>query len=261
MFQSNQWWFSFSTGAVRTGGWCCCFWFVMLFGHSTGAIAQSTDEKPPTIDESLWNTLEGSEPWPTELIEVDELPNPEEAMAALIKAGNVEFKFYDADKIRRRFTGETRMAMKYYTDVRYRWQVLRAAGKRQLAVTVEHRPTRFETYHQILLPREHAHAQMYAVPLVLHELDHVRIVIDPRYQAQFEEWFQEATKSLTIELDSRTKESEFAALIQAEIQAKSLPCFEKMLQLIQIRNRELDRRTQHGRMPLDEEFFDIDEDR
>ncbi len=261
MQQSNQWWFSFLTGVVRTGCWCCCFLFVMLFGLSTGTIAQSTDEKPPTIDESLWNTLEGSEPWPTELIEVGEPPDPNETLASLIKTGNVEFKFYDANKIRRRFTGETRMAMKYYTDVRYRWQVLRGAGKRQLAVTVEHRPTRFETYHQILLPREHAHAQMYSVPLVLHELDHVRIVIDPRYQAQFEEWFQEATKSLTIELDSRTKESEFEALIQAEIQAKSVPCFEKMLQLIQIRNRELDRRTQHGRVPLDEEFFGSDEDK
>ncbi|MDP1563272.1 MAG: hypothetical protein Q8M16_17970 [Pirellulaceae bacterium] len=261
MQRCNLFGFAFSSDAIRTRSWYCCILAVILFGHSTRTIAQSTDEKPPTIDEALWNTLEGSEPWPTELIEVGELPDPDDSIAPLIKTGNIEFKFYDANKIRRRFTGETRMAMKYYTDVKFRWRLVRAAGKRQLTVTVEHRPTRFETYHQILLPREHAHAQMYSVPLVLHELDHVRIVIDPRYQAQFEEWFQEDTKSLTIELDSRTKESEFNALIQAEIQAKSVPCFEKVLQLIQIRNRELDRRTQHGRVPLDEKFFGSDEDR
>lgn len=232
----------------------------MLFGQSTGTCAQSTDEKPPTIDESLWNALEDSEPWPTELIEVGELPNPDETLAPLIKTGNVAFKFYDASKIHRRFTGETRMAMKYYTDVEFHWRLVRAGGKRHLAVTVEHRPTRFETFHQVLLPREHANAQMYSVPLVLHELDHVKIVIDPRYQAQFEEWFQEDTKSLTIEIDSDAKERDFNTLVHAEIHARSQQCFEKMLQLIQIRNRELDRQTEHGRVPLDEEFFSNDED-
>ena len=233
----------------------CCFLLVPF-----RVSAQDSASTPVVSDDFNWTALEGSEPWPSELTEVNNLPEAPTELARLLRAGQVAFKFYDAQNLRRTFTGETRMAMKYTIDVRFRWRLVRAAGKRKLAVTVQHQPTRFEMFHQILLPLDHANAQMYAAPLVLHELDHVRIAVDPRYPAQFEEWFQAATKSLTIELDSRTKESEFAALIQAEIQAKSVPCFEKMLQLIQIRNRELDRQTQHGRVPLAEDFFGRDEE-
>jgi hypothetical protein len=238
----------------RTGIWCVLV-IGFALGDSTQVTAQSPTAEPATIKESMWNTLEGSEPWPTELIEVSELPEPDEMISQLVIGGNVAFKFYEADKIRRRFTGETRMAMRYHTDVKYRWRVVRFRNKRQLAVTVDHRPTRFEFFHEILLPREHAHAQIFGVPLVLHELDHVRISLDPRYQAQFEEWFQEATKSLTIDVAAGTTEDEFDALIQGEVQAKSVQCFEKVLQLIHVRNRELDRQTQHGRLKLDDDFF------
>ena len=236
----------------------CLLLILVWLSQPTPAFGQSANKQSPAIDDARWSKLEGSEPWPTDLIEVTELPAPDETLAKVVKNGNVEFKFYDANKIRRQFTGETRMVMNYYTNVKFRWRVVRDQGKRQLAVTVDHRPTRFEFFHQILLPRAHANEQMFAVPLVLHELDHVRVSLDPRYQAQFEEWFQEATKSLTIEIDSRTKEDDFESLIHAEVQAQSAQCFEKVLQLIHIRNRELDRSTKHGQLMLDDGFFEQD---
>lgn len=256
MDRNKQWRFPQITNGRYTfiGG---VLLIAVSLSHATHALGQSANEQSPAIDDSRWSKLDGSEPWPTDLIEVTELPAPDETIAKVVKNGNVEFKFYDANKIRRRFTGETRMVMNYYTNVKFRWRVVRNQGKRQLAVTVDHRPTRFEFFHQILLPRAHANEQMFAVPLVLHELDHVRVSLDPRYQAQFEEWFQEATKSLTIEIDSRTKEDDFESLIHAEVQAQSAQCFEKVLQLIHIRNRELDRQTQHGELKLADDFFSV----
>ncbi|MBL8891879.1 MAG: hypothetical protein JNL67_18025 [Planctomycetaceae bacterium] len=222
------------------------------------AIAQHQDARPQ-LDERLWLTVEGSEPWPDELFEVEKLPTPDEATSQVIESGKVEFKFYDDTLIQRKFTGETRMAIKYQLDVKFRWRVTRNDGKRQLLVTVDHRPTKFDLFHQILLPRDHAREDMFSIPLVLHELDHVKITLDPRYVSLFEEWYQNETKSLTLALEAGTKESEFNALINNEIQAKAQQCFARMLQLIHVRNRELDRLTKHGRLKLDDGFFDQDD--
>lgn len=233
--------------------------FVLFAAWSGTAVAQPNDAPPP-IDDLVWLTLEGSEPWPDKLFEVEKLPEPDESAAPIIESGKVEFRFYDDTTIRRTFTGETRMAMKYQLETKFRWRLTRSGGERQLKVTVEHHPTKFDVFHQILLPRDHAREDMFSIPLVLHELDHVKISLDPRYVALFEEWYHDETKSLILELEDGTKESEFNALIEAEIQTKAQQCFDRMLQLIHVRNRELDRVTQHGRLKLDEGFFTKEED-
>ncbi len=237
------------------------FWWLLVVtaffvaGAGSRCFAQDEQDKPTIIGDSMWSTMEGSEPWPEELFVVDDLPEPTEEIAKLWKAVHVEFKFYDAEQIQRRFSAETRMAMKYRLDFEFRWQMAREGGKRHLLVTIDHRPTKFELFHQILLPKEHATSTMYSVPLVLHELDHVRITADPRYPALFDQWFQEKTTTLKIELKRQARERDFEALIQEEMQTNAEGCFERMLQMIEIRNRELDRLSRHGRVPLPVDFF------
>lgn len=232
--------------------------FVLFAASSCTAIAQVNNAPP--IDGLTWLTVEGSEGWPDEVFEVEKLPDPDDSTAQLIESGKVEFKFYDAAKIPRKFTGETRMAMKYQLEMKFRWRLTRSSGKRQLTVTVDHQPTKFDVFHQVLLPRDHAREDMFTIPLVLHELDHVKISMDPRYVALFEEWYHEDTRSMTLDVEDGAKESEFNAFIHAEIQNRAKQSFDRMLQLIHVRNRELDRLTKHGRLKLDESFFATEED-
>jgi len=220
----------------------------------TGAqVPVPTVTDPPA--EIVWNQLEGSEPWPSDLLTREELPAAPDDLQPLLRLANLQLKFYDPVQFPRRFTGETRMALDYKLDFTYRWTVEREGRKRILVAELTHRPTRFTLYHQILLPIDHAAADLYTRPLVQHELDHVRISTDPRYRNLFEQWFQADIKTLKMELDRRATERDFAGLIQTAVQEHADQSFRRMLDLIHIRNRELDRLTKHGQQPLPADFF------
>ena len=202
-----------------------------------------------------WLTVEGSEPWPESTLVGENLPHPPEALEALIDTGQVGFRFYDPEKLSRRFAGETRMAMVYRLEYTFRSRLIRAGGKRRLQVKVEHRPTEFTRVHQILLPIAHANQGMYEVPLVLHELDHVRIGVDPRYPALFDEWLQETTKTLTFDWNAEARESDIEGWVQREMDQQAKASFARLMQLMEVRQRELDRVTRHGLLPLPSDFF------
>jgi hypothetical protein len=155
----------------------------------------------------------------------------------------------------RRFTGETRMAVQYQLDFTYRWKIEGTGRRRILVVDLTHRPTQFTFYHQVLLPIDMATESLYQRPLVQHELDHVRIATDPRYRNLFDQWLQADTATLKLELDRRATERDFPQLIQEAVQEQARERFQRMLQLLQVRNRELDRLTQHGQQPLPADFF------
>lgn len=212
-------------------------------------------EPIPADDRIPWITLEGSEPWPETLVTVEALPNPPSGLQPLITAGRVAFRFYEADKMPRRFAGETRMAMFYRLEYSYRVRMIRVGGKRRLQVKLQHRPTEFTVLHQILLPIEHATGRLFEVPLVLHELDHVRIGIDPRYPALFDQWLREATETLTFDWDETASEADTEARVQREVDAQAAASFARLMQLMEVRQRELDRVTKHGLHPLPEAFF------
>lgn len=202
-----------------------------------------------------WRTVEGSEPWPESTLAVENLPDPPTALQALIDTGRVEFRFYEPEKLSRRFTGETRMAMVYRLEYTYRSRLIRVGGKRRLQVKIEHRPTEFTRLHQILLPIAHANQGMYKLPLVLHELDHVRIGVDPRYPALFDEWLQETTKTLTFDWNVEARESDIEGWVQREMDDQATASFARLMQLMEVRQRELDRVTRHGLQPLPVDFF------
>lgn len=202
-----------------------------------------------------WRTVEGSEPWPESTLAVENLPSPPDALQALIDTGRVEFRFYDPQKQSRRFAGETRMAMVYRLEYTYRSRLIRVGGKRRLQVKIEHRPTEFTRLHQILLPIAHANQGMYEVPLVLHELDHVRIGVDPRYPALFDEWLKETSTTLSFDWNAEARESDIAGWVQREMDEQAQASFARLTQLMEVRQRELDRVTRHGLQPLPTDFF------
>jgi len=223
-------------------------------GGDSGQVPQRS-EAYLSDERIVWRTIDGSEPWPESVVVIENLPNPPEALQSVIETGRVEFRFYEADKMPRRFAGETRMAMVYRLEYTYRARLIRVGGKRRLQVKLQYRPTQFTRLHQILLPIAHAHVGMFEVPLVLHELDHVRIGIDPRYPALFDQWLQETTENLTFDGNAEVGEAELEAWVQREVDDQATACFARLMQLMEVRQRELDRVTEHGLQPLPVDFF------
>lgn len=220
--------------------------------------SQQTPARPPTPgndDPVPWAVWEGAEPWPDPLVVLEDLPQPPAELVELVELGQVEFRFYDAEKQSRRFTGETRLALRYNLKYSYQARVTGSGRRRRLVVKLEHQPTKFSYQHQILLPLSHGVDSLYSLPLVLHELDHVKIGIDPRYPALFDQWLVEQTKVLTLTwgVDSRTEDVK--SLVQEAMQTEAEKCFDKLLQLMQVRQRDLDRITRHGLDPLPVDFF------
>lgn len=206
-------------------------------------------------DPVRWEVWEGEEPWPEELVEVEGLPQPPAELAQLVELGQVEFRFYDAEKWPRRFTGETRLALRYHLSYSYQARVTGSGRRRRLIVKLEHQPTKFVYRHQVLLPLRLVGDSLYTAPLVLHELDHVKIGIDPRYPALFDQWFVEKTETLNLAWRADSRQEDVEKLVQEAVQTEAAKCFDKLLQLIKVRQRDLDRVTRHGLEPLPIDFF------
>lgn len=169
----------------------------------------------------------------------------------------------------RRFDAETQFKMNYSFDSRCRWEAIREPATAdtigRLAVRVRY--TRIETQisHQIWLRRLPDPETFWDDSLIRHELDHVRISSDPRLTIRFEKairnlqrielshvqsepvwviarrkyeaaWSRRA--SLQLYLDHRDAKPFVKSAVQME--------FDRLIELVNIRYRELDRVTDHG---------------
>ncbi len=181
------------------------------------------------------------------------LPPAPEPIAKLIQSGNVTFSFYDPAVQQRRYAGETKLDLRYNYRSTSRWDSHREGGKQIVTVRPRFHQIKFTRQHTILLPIGMTGELFYSRPLVQHEFDHVRISSNPAFEKQFQRWIETELRVLKLTLpDGQALDNQW---VQAEIKAATKQRFDRLLELIQIRYRELDRVTDHGLQPLPEDFF------
>ena len=172
----------------------------------------------------------------------------------------------------RRFDGETQFRLSYKFNSRCQWSVMREPDKpdtvQRLAVKVRFQQIRLKVGHQIWLREIPDLETFWDSPLVRHEFDHVRISSDRRIESLFNEAVRRHQR---IEL-SKSESEPFIAIAYRKLNASSRRGtllshlssedakpfvknavqaeFDRIVQLLEIRYAELDRATDHGRLPV-----------
>lgn len=229
----------------------------LLLFEAQIAVAQGPEDGS-SGEGSVIRTFPGGEPWPSELLGAPALPEPSGSQSVWLTKGEVKFRFYDSTKFPRRYQGETQFVARYSNDVRYRWKVRRdRLGVHRLSIFPEFEKIEFDVEHEVLLPIDLADANFFSHPLVLHELDHVRISSDPRFAATFREWMKKELREIVVEVQPPV-DGNYRELAIAEVSRQTEALFQRLLQLIKVRYQELDRETKHGTVPLAANFFGED---
>lgn len=182
-----------------------------------------------------------------------DLPPAPQRFAKLIESGNVSLSFYDPAEVKRQYAGETKLDLRYDYRSSSRWDAQREGDGHVVTVRSQFRQFKFTRRHTIVLPIRMAGENFYSRPLVEHEFDHVRISTNPAFEKQFQRWIEAELRVLKLTLPAgQTLDNQW---VQAQIKAAMKQRFDRLLDLIQIRYRELDRVTDHGMTPLPMDFF------
>lgn len=141
----------------------------------------------------------------------------------------------------------TRYTIGYDYESRCRWRLWGRGDGRRLVIAVRFLEIRWEPQHVVWFRRQPAVESFWSDPLVLHELDHVRLSSDLRLKNRFAELLRE-TKSIGVPLSAGVRVDDRYVRRQVDEHVRGV--FERIVELIEIRYRELDRLTGHGRRPL-----------
>ncbi len=189
-----------------------------------------------------------------------ELPSPPGDIAKLIEDGDVRFVFYDPQKEKRKFAGETRFEFHYTYQTRSDWKIVSQNGLPALRISVEYRNVKLTRDHQVLLPMELIGEDLFERPLTRHEFDHVEISSDARLEGLLTAMLKDRNASIIEPLiseegDARDKPrpSELARISRRMVKEASDRVFNDFVEIVFIRYRELDRVSQNGLVPLSNE--------
>ncbi len=175
----------------------------------------------------------------------------------------------------RRFDAETRFRMSFRFDSSCSWETVKDPrtpdSVKQLAVRVKFKRVRLSVTHRIWFRDMPERDGFWESPLLLHELDHVRISGDPRIANRFR---QSVLQNSRIELTREESEpliamayrklnsrwfgrgplvtylnaGEARPFIKTAIQTE----FDRTVELTHVRYQELDRITEHGQRQVPE---------
>tara|TARA_R110002073_G_scaffold61637_3_gene154996 strand:+ start:9436 stop:10224 length:789 start_codon:yes stop_codon:yes gene_type:complete len=195
-------------------------------------------------------------------IELADLPPPPAEIVALIQLGKVQFVYGPrpesmqsglrpsdssaAPRKGRRLAATTEYRMGYHYRSRNRWKFVgqdRNAESREVRITMRFSDVRLETEHTVWFRKRPAAETFWTDRLVLHELDHVQISIDPLLEKRFQEYLR-ANASITrsFKRGETVDESTIHPLVDANV----ADLFSRISDLVDIRYQELDRLTDHG---------------
>lgn len=179
-------------------------------------------------------------------------PPAPEPIQQLLKEADVSFEFYEGEIGDGQYPGLTTFDASYSYRARHSFRVTGSGTALQLVVQPRFSALRFTRSHVIRLPRSLQGPDFFENPLVLHELDHVRISNDPRWEQLFRSRVRKIV-SLTAPLPAGSAATKNAAdrLIRDAIEN----AFREVQQLVEIRYRELDQVTQHGLQLLPENYW------
>jgi hypothetical protein len=145
-------------------------------------------------------------------------------------------------------SAETRYTVAFDYASRSRWRIRRAGGRRELIISVRFARVRWEPSHVIWFKETSPPPDSFwDSPLVRHELDHVRLSADPRLGRRFEAMLREQNVFRVAVHDSVPVTPSF---VRARVDEHVREIFGRVIDLIEIRYRELDRLTGHGTRPV-----------
>jgi hypothetical protein len=191
------------------------------------------------------------------------VPPPPEAIAKLIRQGNVSFEFYDPKIEPRSFAGETKFEFRYAYQSRSNWQRITQDGKAAIEVKVEYQDITLERSHRVLLPQDLLADDLFTRRLTLHEFDHVRISCDPRLPGLLKAMLIDRNAKIVQVLDENEHEfvgkpsaKDLARIGKQIVKDESDKVFNDFVSVVSIRYQELDRISNYGLKPLTPEDRD-----
>ncbi|KAA5543681.1 hypothetical protein FYK55_10795 [Roseiconus nitratireducens] len=192
-----------------------------------------------------------------------ELPDPPPDLQQIIERGNVRWltggpprETPDSFPASLSLAGETRFKFRYRYDSHARWSYERPSAGQPPTVLlrIRFRSVKLHVSHEVWLKHVPAAEKFWEDPLVRHECDHVRISSMPAIEQQFLDSVK-AMKTVHVPLadvagtDGRVSDRE----VQRWIDRRMDEALERTTDYVRIRYRELDRLTQHGRLPIPED--------
>ncbi|EMI21358.1 hypothetical protein RMSM_01696 [Rhodopirellula maiorica SM1] len=195
-------------------------------------------------------------------IDLADLPSPPAEIAELIERGNVRFVYGprpesmqskllpggSAAALRkgRRLAATTEYRMGYHYRSRNRWKFVnqnREADLREVRIGMRFSDVRLETEHTVWFRKRPESETFWTDRLVLHELDHVRISVDPLLEKRFRDLLRSnASITLSMERGETVAESRIHPAVDSHV----TELFSRISDLVDIRYQELDRLTDHG---------------
>ncbi len=185
-------------------------------------------------------------------IELSELPPPPPWVAELLKQADVRFCYGWQEKPSsmtmpngRRLDGLTVYKMNY--DFRTQSRLQRRGNRQQRVTTIRLRSVRLTCDHTVWFRERPSSETFWTNWLVLHELDHVRISSDPRHEKRFKELLSE--NAVLVQQPDEIASTEIGQASQSG-KKRVETIFQTISSLVDIRNKELDRLTDHGMKDL-----------
>lgn len=204
-------------------------------------------------------------------IEMSTLPSPPTTIGKNIDHGNVRFvtggtppATPDSFPQGGRVAGETQFHFRYRYESHARWRVLtrRDSAQRDSAsrssegsdpmvqVSVTFRNLQWDVDHEVWLRKPPGAERFWSDPIVLHELDHVRISSAPQIESVFLDAIR-PIRSFRVALSEVAVNGKVdATKVQDLIALKMKRAMERTTEYVRVRYRELDRMTDHGLRPL-----------
>lgn len=180
-----------------------------------------------------------------------ELPKPPKAIAELFKLGDVKIQFYRQRPVDQQYDGQTRF--KINIDYRFQIRSQRVQTAQGIAARIRVTFTKIDVKHdiRIALPSSYAREDVWQTSLMLHELEHVLIDVDPRITALLRKTI--ATIKIFDVPINLANQGNFKRIVAEEIDKKVA----EMTALIQKNNDLFDKVTVHGARPEDRDpnFF------
>ncbi|MEM9586335.1 MAG: hypothetical protein AAGA03_03565 [Planctomycetota bacterium] len=139
---------------------------------------------------------------------------------------------------------ETLFELSFRYRSRCRWQMDRSADN--VIIDVNYTQLELIDRHSVWFRVEPAKDGFWDSPLTLHEMDHVQLSSDPRLGGRFKQLLEESSRLERPAPPSRVTSQWLRQQIDTHVRAQ----FDKIVDLVRIRYQELDRQTNHGRLPV-----------
>ncbi|WP_146520825.1 hypothetical protein [Stieleria varia] len=229
----------------------------MLISCCRSLIAQDTavvEPKRTTAQE--FNASRDPE---NKLVELASLPEPPESIAQLLRDAKVQIvtggksmsektKFESA---RMKLGAETRFQLKHHYRARSSWRIRNSGSNAELVITARFLRANLMKTHEVWFRMMPGSDGFWENPLVLHELDHVKLSSDKRIEKFFAEQLDQ-NKLIVRRLNEVAPNGQRVndQLIQRLIDEVVQEAFDQTVSLVEVRYKELDRLTSHGIKPV-----------